>query len=744
MAHDVFLSYSSKDKVIADTIVAMLEQLNIRCWYAPRDIKPGDDWGKSITEAIKKSKVFLIVFSGNANKSQRVLDEVNFAITQEITILPFRVENLEPSDAMMLHLSSRHWLDAYDPSWEENLSKLATTVSSHLGVSLSDVDIKPNGAHLAKKKIGKKSVRVFRNVALAIFFSAVVFVGIMIVTKQIKFNVPSNTIPTITITVTPAPISETVEPDILPVENGVLNLAYDNQTVELDPHIYNDPNSTTLVDNLFLTLTKYDSSTGEIVPEAAESWSISLDGSIYTFKIRSDIPWVTHTLGGETEITFEENGNPRYLTAQDFVSTIRQICMPDPDSNILGYLFYKLIKGCQDVVNFPDPNNVPEELLEGIGVRAISTDELIIELENPAAYFLSMTSNPIMSAKPYWSIEKYGTAWKSPGVIVTNGYYVINNFQLGENIQLVRNNLLPTDLMGKGNITEINIRLGVDIDTAYDLWEKSEIDIAYIPKSKIEDHLKNYSNQILEEIGNNVVFLELNNERIPFNNVVVRRAFAAALDKGTYIKNFKNGAATPINHIGIPGIVGAPPLNEIGISYDVELAKRLMHEAGYPNCQGFPSITLKGSTNRIIPDEVIHSWEQALGCAENTISTEFNDGIDRKEGEIRIIGWIVDYPDENNLISDLFSCTSLHNGLGLFYRECNSTDELIEQAMVEINPAIRANLYMQIEEDFFGKEGEFPVIPFYIDNNPYAVQTGLKASVSPLSIMPYYDWTIND
>ena len=132
MAQDVFISYSSKDKAVADSIVAALENNNIRCWCAPRDIKPGDDWGESIANAITASRVFLLIFSGNANRSQRVLDELNLAITRELTILPFRIEKLDPSGAMMLHLSTRHWLDAFLPSWEQHLEELVRTVALNL------------------------------------------------------------------------------------------------------------------------------------------------------------------------------------------------------------------------------------------------------------------------------------------------------------------------------------------------------------------------------------------------------------------------------------------------------------------------------------------------------------------------------------------------------------------------------------------------------------------------------------
>jgi len=142
MANDVFISYSKKDKDIANTIVTSLEKNNIRCWYAPRDINPSDDWGKAISNAIQQSKIFLLIFSSNSNQSQHVLDELNFAISQKASILPIRVENLEPDGALGLHLSSRQWLDAYDPPWESHIrDHLIQSVSSNLGFEIDEKNI---------------------------------------------------------------------------------------------------------------------------------------------------------------------------------------------------------------------------------------------------------------------------------------------------------------------------------------------------------------------------------------------------------------------------------------------------------------------------------------------------------------------------------------------------------------------------------------------------------------------------
>lgn len=172
MDHDVFVSYSNKDKAVADTIVAAMEKNGIRCWYAPRDIKPGDDWGMGITTAIEKCRVFLVIFSTNANRSQRVLDEVNLAITQQATIVPFRIEDLEPDGAMKLHLSSRHWLDAYNPSWEPFLEKLIKNIATIIDSNFDD-----NNIQIPEYK-GKDSKDRRRKKALLIV--AVVLIGALL------------------------------------------------------------------------------------------------------------------------------------------------------------------------------------------------------------------------------------------------------------------------------------------------------------------------------------------------------------------------------------------------------------------------------------------------------------------------------------------------------------------------------------------------------------------------------------
>ena len=87
MAHDVFVSYSVKDKATADAICATLEANGIRVWIAPRDVMPGSDWGESIIEAIEQSKVMILVFSANSNSSPQIEHSRRFENSQPAAIM---------------------------------------------------------------------------------------------------------------------------------------------------------------------------------------------------------------------------------------------------------------------------------------------------------------------------------------------------------------------------------------------------------------------------------------------------------------------------------------------------------------------------------------------------------------------------------------------------------------------------------------------------------------------------------
>jgi hypothetical protein len=128
VSFDVFISYASKDKIVADAVCARLEAAGIRCWIAPRDIVPGTSYGEAIIDAIHGAKVMVLVFSSSANASGHIPKEVERAVSNGVAILPFRIEDVAPGKSLDYFIGSVHWLDAMTPPMEHHLDNLAATV----------------------------------------------------------------------------------------------------------------------------------------------------------------------------------------------------------------------------------------------------------------------------------------------------------------------------------------------------------------------------------------------------------------------------------------------------------------------------------------------------------------------------------------------------------------------------------------------------------------------------------------
>ena len=135
MAHDVFVSYSTKDKAVADAAVAALEGRGVRCWIAPRDILAGSHWGAAIVKAISESRAMLLIYSASANASIQIQREVERAADRNLPIVPFRIEDVRPSAELEYFLSTPHWLDAVGPKLKPGVQRLAEVVERVLAGS---------------------------------------------------------------------------------------------------------------------------------------------------------------------------------------------------------------------------------------------------------------------------------------------------------------------------------------------------------------------------------------------------------------------------------------------------------------------------------------------------------------------------------------------------------------------------------------------------------------------------------
>ncbi len=127
--YDLFISYASENKDIADYIVERIERRGYRCFIAPRDIRTGAEYAVEIIRGISNSTAVLLVFSSKSDKSHYVLREINSAVSRNRPIIPLRIEDFLPSEAMEFYLGPTHWLDAFPEILDVHLDKVVNIFS---------------------------------------------------------------------------------------------------------------------------------------------------------------------------------------------------------------------------------------------------------------------------------------------------------------------------------------------------------------------------------------------------------------------------------------------------------------------------------------------------------------------------------------------------------------------------------------------------------------------------------------
>jgi hypothetical protein len=182
-AHEVFVSYSHRDKPVADAVVSRLEQAGIRCWIAPRDVLPGRVWGKAIVDAIETTRLMVVVLSSQANESRQVIREVERAVAHDVVVIPFRIELFEPTGAMSYYLSSEHWLDAMTAPLDGHIARLVHVVGTLLGdpgsVALPPPPPAPGAAGVPAVGARSQRIRWVRG-AVAVGLLAAAVVGMLL------------------------------------------------------------------------------------------------------------------------------------------------------------------------------------------------------------------------------------------------------------------------------------------------------------------------------------------------------------------------------------------------------------------------------------------------------------------------------------------------------------------------------------------------------------------------------------
>jgi hypothetical protein len=144
--HQVFISYSSPDRAIANDLCTYLEGQGIACWIAPRDVVPGANFPGSIIDAIDASRIMVLIFSKSSNDSPHVFRELTRAVTHKILIVPFRIDEILPSKNMDYLINVAQWLDGLPPPPHQHFGTLLETLKTHLALQpAGNPETKPGG-----------------------------------------------------------------------------------------------------------------------------------------------------------------------------------------------------------------------------------------------------------------------------------------------------------------------------------------------------------------------------------------------------------------------------------------------------------------------------------------------------------------------------------------------------------------------------------------------------------------------
>lgn len=134
MSNLVFICHASEDAEVANMICNQLEKSSVKCWIAPRDTEAGNFMG-SLTKAIKNCTIFVLIYSEYSNKSPHVTRELERAINLDIPIVPFRLNETPPSEAMEYAISSQHWIDGFPGEIEKHISILIEKVKQKININ---------------------------------------------------------------------------------------------------------------------------------------------------------------------------------------------------------------------------------------------------------------------------------------------------------------------------------------------------------------------------------------------------------------------------------------------------------------------------------------------------------------------------------------------------------------------------------------------------------------------------------
>jgi oligopeptide transport system substrate-binding protein len=523
-------------------------------------------------------------------------------------------------------------------------------------------------------------------------------------------------------------VTATARPAPVIVEPVELDVGFVGSAPNIDPQKSDSANGIDLIENLFVGLTNYNHSSNSIEPELAQTWEVSRDGRTWTFHLRDDIFWVRPAATTVGESRLQDVEPVRQVTAADVVYAMQRVCHRETGTPDAFILF--LIEGCEQVNGAVEATEVD---LDRIGVRALDDFTLQVSLTKPASYFLTMTSMWFFHPVPQERIEEFGDEWQMSENLVTSGPFFPLPRATAARTVLHRNPLWP--IPGQGNVDIVNIAYLDDETSVMGLWQDKGLDVSLLPAAERDDFISQTPQRASLVTDQTVFYLGFNFDSGVFREPQVRRAFAAAIDRERLVEEIYSGLALEMRHLLPPGILAAPPIDQVGTGYSPDYARQQMEESGFRSCRLMPPVTflITSSDLSLRQAELARQmWIEELGCSEEQFIIEqvqfgtLLANTRREAGAARPdiweLGWSSYYPDAHNWAGSLIHCEDSENRQN---RPCTEVDDLIREAASTVDLEQRRALYRQVENLLFGDDGITPLIPLYVRGDYVLVQAWL-------------------
>ncbi|MDQ1257694.1 MAG: oligopeptide transport system substrate-binding protein, partial [Candidatus Hydrogenedentes bacterium] len=399
---------------------------------------------------------------------------------------------------------------------------------------------------------------------------------------------------------------------------------------DLDPQITTGVPEHRLSTVLFEGLVTLDFASPDLppIPAVAERWTVSDDGLVYTFTLRENARW--------------SNGDP--VTARDFVYSWQRVLSPKLASEYSYMLF------CLKNAKAFNEGKIAD--FAKVGVKALDDRTLEASLEAPTPYFLSMQVHNSWFPVHQATIERFGkmdersTPWTRPGNHVGNGPFLLERWSPNEVIRVVKNPHYWD--AAKVRLDAIEFYPIDNQLTEERSFRAGELHLTEsVPLSKIEVYQRVNPDLIHIDPYLGSYYYRFNVTKPPFDNVLVRRAFAMAIDRETLVAKVLKGGQKPASCFTPPGVAGYTCA--ASIPYDPGEAKKLLAQAGYPDGKGLPPIEFlynSSENHKLIAEAIQNMWKLNLGVEVGLANQDWKVYLDSMKAlnyQIARSGWIADY-----------------------------------------------------------------------------------------------------